>query len=224
MNRQIQRNILISSQSYLVRFLHNFLTSNGLYSQFFIPWLLGLRIFLKIFFISLFYCFRLVLMSYFPSGFWSRLLTRILADDCVVEIVRNYFIIPEEVRQDPMLNKIYVENKPEWVCWQTGLELRYLEAPLFSMKQVLPKVASLFDYHGMKMMLNQEDNWSDIDTATSSILELSLPQDTVVIKRPIFDQDDENSVGYYQAIVLDPNPKAVIFDCFFLIFSIQLLD
>ena len=56
--------------------------------------------------------------------------------------------------------------------------------------------------------------WSDIDTATSSILELSLPQDTVVIKRPIFDQDDENSVGYYQAIVLDPNPKAVIFDFF----------
>jgi hypothetical protein len=40
---------------------------------------------------------RLVLMSYFPSGFWSRLLTRILADDSVVEIVRNYFIVPEEV-------------------------------------------------------------------------------------------------------------------------------
>ena len=31
---------------------------------------------------------RLVLMSYFPSGFWSRLLTRVLADDSVVEIVR----------------------------------------------------------------------------------------------------------------------------------------
>ena len=31
---------------------------------------------------------RLVLMSYFPSGFWSRLLTRFLADDSVVEIVR----------------------------------------------------------------------------------------------------------------------------------------
>ena len=31
---------------------------------------------------------RLVLMSYFPSGFWSRILTRILADDSVVEIVR----------------------------------------------------------------------------------------------------------------------------------------
>ena len=42
---------------------------------------------------------RLFLMSYFPSGFWSRLLTRILADDSVVEIVRNYFIIPEEMQQ-----------------------------------------------------------------------------------------------------------------------------
>ena len=123
---------------------------------------------------------RLVLMSYFPSGFWSRILTRILADDSVVEIVRNYFIIPDEVRQDPILNKIYVENKPEWVCWQTGIELRYLDAPLFSMKQVLPKVKSVFEYNTMKMMLFQDDNWSDIDTINSSILELSLPQDTVV--------------------------------------------
>ena len=164
---------------------------------------------------------RLVLMSYFPSGFWSRLLTRILADDTVVEIVRNYFIIPEEVKQDPILNKIYVENKPEWVCWQTGLELRYLEAPLFSMKQVLPKVLSLFDYHSMKMMLYQEESWTDLDTVTSSILELSLPQDTVVIKRPVFDQDDQDSVGYYQAIVLDPNPKAV---CQLLALAVEHID
>ena len=138
---------------------------------------------------------RLILMSYFPSGFWSRILTRILADDSVVEIVRNYFIIPDEVRQDPILNKIYVENKPEWACWQTGIELRYLDAPLFSMKQVLPKVTSLFDYHTMKMMLYQDEIWTDIDTINSSILELSLPQDTVVIKRPICDVEDENSVG-----------------------------
>ena len=62
----------------------------------------------------------------------------------------------------------------------TGIELRYLDAPLFSMKQVLPKVKSVFEYNTMKMMLFQDDNWSDIDTINSSILELSLPQDTVV--------------------------------------------
>jgi len=41
---------------------------------------------------------RLLLMSYFPSGFWSRLITRILADDTIVDIVRAFFIMPKEVR------------------------------------------------------------------------------------------------------------------------------
>jgi hypothetical protein len=37
---------------------------------------------------------RFLLLSYFPSGFWPRLMSRILSDDRVVEIVRNYFILP----------------------------------------------------------------------------------------------------------------------------------
>lgn len=41
---------------------------------------------------------RLLLMSYFPSGFWSRLMTRILADDAIVDIVRSYFVTPKEVK------------------------------------------------------------------------------------------------------------------------------
>lgn len=40
---------------------------------------------------------RLLLMSYFPSGFWSRLMSRILADDTIVDIVRSFFVIPKEV-------------------------------------------------------------------------------------------------------------------------------
>ena len=112
---------------------------------------------------------------------------------------RNYFIIPDETAfaQDPILGRIFVENKPEWVCWQTGLELRYLETTLFSMKQVLPKIpsANLFDYHGMKIVLNQStleegmasaaggggggSGWTDLECHTSSILEVSLPQGIV---------------------------------------------
>lgn len=36
-------------------------------------------------------------MSYFPSGFWSRLISRILADDSIIDIIRSFFILPKEV-------------------------------------------------------------------------------------------------------------------------------
>ena len=55
----------------------------------------------------------------------------------MVEIVRSYFIVPEEMsRGDPVLAKIFVEQRPEWVCWKTGLELKYMDSTLFSLKQV----------------------------------------------------------------------------------------
>lgn len=46
--------------------------------------------------------------------------------------------------------------------------------------------------------------WSDVDLNNSSILEILLPLDTIVIKRPI--TDDNEPIGY-QAIVLDPSPE-----------------
>ena len=104
---------------------------------------------------------RLVLLAYLPSGFWSRLLTRILGDDSVVEIIRSYFVIPQEVEKDPQLGKIISENKPEWVCWQTGLELQYLDTTLFSVREVLPRSHASFDYHNMDMMVKQEGKWTE---------------------------------------------------------------
>ena len=35
---------------------------------------------------------RLYLMSYFPSGFWSRLMTRLLADESFSDILRTLFV------------------------------------------------------------------------------------------------------------------------------------
>lgn len=40
---------------------------------------------------------RLLLISYFPSGFWSRLMIRILADNQIGEIAQNIYRIPEDV-------------------------------------------------------------------------------------------------------------------------------
>ena len=62
------------------------------------------------------------------------------------------------------------------------------------MKQVLPKIptANLFDYHSMKIVLNQGSlddggrgggggsGWTDLECQSSSILEVSLPQGMIV--------------------------------------------
>ena len=94
---------------------------------------------------------------------------------------------------------------------------------MFSMKQVMPNVASSHDYHAMKIVLFQDEKWSELDTTSSSILEVSLPQDTVVIKRPVLERSDENSgdpIGY-RAMALDPNPKSV---CQLLALAVEGID
>jgi hypothetical protein len=57
------------------------------------------------------------------------------------------------------------------------------DTTLFSMKQVMPNVATTHDYHSMKIVLFQDEKWTDLDTQSSAILEVSLPQ---VILNDIF--------------------------------------
>lgn len=40
---------------------------------------------------------RLLIASYSPCGFWPRLITRLLADDTMSDIVDTFYTIPEEV-------------------------------------------------------------------------------------------------------------------------------
>ena len=118
-------------------------------------------------------------------------------------------------------------------------------------EQVLPRVPTTYDYRSMNMVLYQEENWSEVDTKGSSILEVLLPQDTIVIKRPVSGEGGgKNSppIGYQvtdyilfeavidclrlylciqsllhpsQAIVLDPNPKSV---CQLLALAVEHID
>jgi len=36
-------------------------------------------------------------MTYFPSGFWSRLITRILADEQIIEAIRGVYMASQDV-------------------------------------------------------------------------------------------------------------------------------
>ena len=163
---------------------------------------------------------RLIFLAYLPSGFWSRLLTRLLGDDSVVEIIRSYFIIPREVEKDDHLGMIIRNYKPEWLCWQTGLELQYFDTTLFSVKEVLPLSITSSNYHQMNMNVKQEGVWTELDHAGSAMIEISLPQDTVVIKRQVRDREDIEAIGY-QALVLEPCPRTV---CQFLSIAVDHID
>ena len=69
---------------------------------------------------------RLYFMTYFPSGFWSRLIVRILADTSVLSVVQSLFRLPEELlSKSPEVHSM-VDRDPEWHCWQSGLELFYM--------------------------------------------------------------------------------------------------
>lgn len=147
---------------------------------------------------------RLLIMTYFPSGFWSRLITKILADDSIIEIVRSFFIIPPEVLQNSHLSKL-LDVKVEWVLWQTGMELRYSDIVIFRIKEVLQTVKTQpINYRDHKILVRQENVWSELELQSASLLEIFLPLENVVIKKPVIQSDE--TIGY-EAIVLDPSPE-----------------
>ena len=86
--------------------------------------------------------------------------------------------------------------------------------------KVLPRSQYSFDYHSMNLMVKQEGSWSEVNQRGSTIIEICLPQDTVVIKRPIKDDGRKESIGY-QALVLDPCPKTV---CQLLSMTVEHID
>lgn len=62
----------------------------------------------------------------------------------------------------------------------------------------------VFTVHSCRILLQQENVWTYVDLKNASLLEIFLPLDNIVIKRPVIQQDE--TIGY-QAIVLDPSPE-----------------
>lgn len=145
---------------------------------------------------------RFLFMSYFPSGFWSRLITRMLADDAIIEIVRGFFSMPKEMKTDFRLAQ-WLDIRTEWILWQTGMSLQYGSVTLFTMKEILLGTRfSSIDYRQIKFRLQQEGAWMDMDLSNSSILEIYFPFSSVVIKRSQGNEDP-------QIIKLKPNPENI---------------
>ncbi|XP_070394975.1 leucine-rich repeat serine/threonine-protein kinase 1 isoform X2 [Dermacentor albipictus] len=116
---------------------------------------------------------RLVLLSYLPSGFWARLITRLLADDQVVEALRGYLAPPRGWEKDPGLAAA-LSQRAEWLCWQTGLELRHAQAVVLRLREVVSGGASC-DLLGARPRVRLEGHWSPVETQGAVALLLELP-------------------------------------------------
>ena len=90
---------------------------------------------------------RLYCLSFIPTGFFSRLITRILSDkilkECLFDSLKIEYcfdrsnLTHSELKDflNPLLD--YVCKEAEWKCWQTGIELKYLDYTLLRVKELL---------------------------------------------------------------------------------------
>lgn len=122
-------------------------------------------------------------MSYFPSGFWSRLITRVLADDQVVEALRNIYPLPKEVTNDPEIMQL-LNISSKWNVWQNGLALYYGTTLVFKMREI-PQMCSTSIYRNSlnRFKLKQDGIWCDIDMQSTSILEIFFPLNALGVKK-----------------------------------------
>lgn len=141
---------------------------------------------------------RLYVMAYVPSGFWSRLITRLLGDEILPNLFDEYFKFSTDcpISDDIKLRKIlgtrinfrirfllefvshlsrsFLEsNKAEWLLWQTGVEVKFLNRMLFSLKEFLP-LAEIRDYNykDMKFKCRLDNSLINVDTEHASITEI----------------------------------------------------
>jgi hypothetical protein len=114
---------------------------------------------------------RLYCLSYLPNGIFSRLITRILCDnilkDCLLELIEleycmdnGEFIGDETTKKtsksslDPLID--FVCQEAEWKCWQTGIELKYLDYTLIRVKELVQD--PLLDFNGATSNKNENNS------------------------------------------------------------------
>ncbi|XP_066912686.1 leucine-rich repeat serine/threonine-protein kinase 1-like isoform X2 [Clytia hemisphaerica] len=128
---------------------------------------------------------RQYLMSYVPSGFWARLLTRLIADNRIGKIVSQCCDIQQGKRTSIEQMKADQETlmraaPPEWACWKTGIELSCFGAKMLRVCQL----GSNEPYYGGKNSLTSVYVKSRNQESTARVgIEIVAPSLTLTIEK-----------------------------------------
>ena len=155
---------------------------------------------------------RLYLMSYFPSGFWPRLITRLLGDDTFYNLVLSLYELPD-LLVDTEGYLLGEGVRPEWRCWQSGLELCYLGQVALRLKEVQPDSLQAFcDYRQCDLAIktDQYPDWSPLNLHMLSILEMFIPNESITVQFEFSHTGRSRSYNEgFQGIVIQPNSQVV---------------
>ncbi|EYB82696.1 hypothetical protein Y032_0353g3295 [Ancylostoma ceylanicum] len=126
---------------------------------------------------------RVYAMSYIPSGFWSRLVTRIIGDENVIRAVECLFA--SNTRADTTRLRQICNNqlKAEWIVWQTGLELIIKGHSVFLLKQFFAQAEVRdLDYTHLDFRTRDEQKrWRTFPLSQYALVEILLPALSVTV-------------------------------------------
>ncbi|CAJ0570985.1 unnamed protein product, partial [Mesorhabditis spiculigera] len=119
---------------------------------------------------------RLFSLAYMPAGFWSRLITRMMGDASVSRAVSQIFACEEPGAISALRNALKGRVVPEWMVWESGLELVVKGHSLLILKQFLP-LAEVRDLHygQSEWTLKHEGHWRASASDTRPIVEVLIP-------------------------------------------------
>uniref|UniRef100_A0A0K0FHI5 non-specific serine/threonine protein kinase n=1 Tax=Strongyloides venezuelensis TaxID=75913 RepID=A0A0K0FHI5_STRVS len=125
------------------------------------------------------YITRLFLLQYIPYGFWSRLITRILDDHRITNIIPLLFHTNKTAISIKTMNDFLNDkfNGADWNLWQTGLECTAFSEIVFTLKQYLP-MADCNDilYDKVNILYKDEtEKWKNFSSGDFNIIELKIP-------------------------------------------------
>ncbi|PAV59646.1 hypothetical protein WR25_21242 [Diploscapter pachys] len=119
---------------------------------------------------------RIYTLAYVPTGFWSRLITRLTGDLCIIKAIDSLFATKSSEEANDIENLIENRVPAEWMIWQSGIEMLLKGHSIFVLKQFLPQAeVREIDYSQAEILARDEQKrWRPHHFVETPIIEILL--------------------------------------------------